>query len=580
MPSEQYKEEESRIQKALESLQKNPKQKIAHLAREFNVDYHRLRRRTLGSASQLNRRPAHKRLTDDQESAIIIWIDDLDDRGRPPTVHMIRNYAENVLQNMHPNAANPPKLGDRWVHRFLKRLPPAYKIQKQKTIDPKRHLAEDPNIIQAWFDRLEIALDKNKITPQNYWNFDESGFQIGQGGDEEVVTKYPETIRSVPSSSLRELVTVIEGINAAGSAIPPFLIFTGKVILESWFQYLTEDEWKVTITESGFSNDEIAYEWLQHFDQHTREQAGNNWRLLTMDSHTAHLTREFMDYCLEHKIVPFRFPAHTTHLLQPLDGMPFLHYKRIHRRAINEQAHLGGYFYDKIDFCANIGRVRAEALTSRVIRSGFSQRGLWPFNPDIIVNPLWEKWELQAGQDLQIFNGDGEPDIRSSPTNASFSPPTTAYKLQRSITKVDAQLNKIETAIPGIRRSLKKIFDGSLTQAHIKEQQQEQIDRLQTLNERKSAKKSRRQVQVGGVLTVQDANRAIKKRATAEEKKAERKRLKELREAPLGSMPPMPPPLSASDEAAIQRNTLLNLIEQVYPRCSDPNLIRWVEENI
>uniref|UniRef100_A0A093V606 Tigger transposable element-derived protein 1 n=1 Tax=Talaromyces marneffei PM1 TaxID=1077442 RepID=A0A093V606_TALMA len=461
MPSEQYKEEESRIQKALESLQKNPKQKIAHLAREFNVDYHRLRRRTLGSASQLNRRPAHKRLTDDQESAIIIWIDDLDDRGLPPTVHMIQNYAENVLQNMHPNAANPPKLGDRWVHRFLKRLPPAYKIQKQKTIDPKRHLAEDPNIIQAWFDRLEIALDKNKITPQNYWNFDESGFQIGQGGDEEVVTKYPETIRSVPSSSSRELVTVIEGINAAGSAIPLFLIFTGKVILESWFQYLTEDEWKVTITESGFSNNEIAYEWLQHFDQHTREQAGNNWRLLTMDSHTAHLTREFMDYCLEHKIVPFRFPAHTTHLLQPLDGMPFLHYKRIHRRAINEQAHLGGYFYDKIDFCANIGR---------------------------------------------------------------------------------------------------------LTQAHIKEQQQEQIDRLQTLNERKSAKKSRRQVQVGGVLTVQDANRAIKKRATAEEKKAERKRLKELREAPLGSMPPMPPPLSASDEAAIQRNTLLNLIEQVYPR--------------
>jgi hypothetical protein len=35
-------------------------------------------------------------------------------------------------------------------------------------------------------------------------------------------------------------------------------------------------------------------------------------------------------------------------------------------------------------------------------------------------------------------------------------------------------------------------------------------------------------VQIKGVLTVQDANRAIKKRATAEEKKAERKRLKEL----------------------------------------------------
>jgi hypothetical protein len=55
MPSEQYKKEESRIQKALESLKKNPKQKITSLAREFDINYYQLRRRVLGSASQLNR---------------------------------------------------------------------------------------------------------------------------------------------------------------------------------------------------------------------------------------------------------------------------------------------------------------------------------------------------------------------------------------------------------------------------------------------------------------------------------------------------------------------------------------------
>ena len=45
------------------------------------------------------------------------------------------------------------------------------------------------------------------------------------------------------------------------------------------------------------------------------------------------------------------------------------------------------------------------------------------------------------------------------------------YKLQKSITKVENQLNEIQAAIPGIQRSLTKIFNGSLTQAHIKEQQ-------------------------------------------------------------------------------------------------------------
>ncbi|EED11571.1 conserved hypothetical protein [Talaromyces stipitatus ATCC 10500] len=178
MPSEKYKEEENRISEALEILRKNPGQKIKPLAR---------------GTSQLNRRPTHKRLTEDQERAIILWMNDLDDRGIPPTVRMIKNYADKVLQNMHPGADNPPQLGDRWVYRFLKRLPKEYVKMKQKTIDPKRHLAEDPSFIQAWFDRLETAIERYKITPSNIWNFDKSGFQIGQGGDEEVVTRYHGT---------------------------------------------------------------------------------------------------------------------------------------------------------------------------------------------------------------------------------------------------------------------------------------------------------------------------------------------------------------------------------------------------
>ena len=84
-------------------------------------------------------------------------------------------------------------------------------------------------------------------------------------------------------------------------------------------------------------------------------------------------------------------------------------------------------------------------------------------------------------------------------------------------------------------------------------------------------------MQIRGILTVQDANRAIKKHATAEEKKAEKKRFKELWEAPLGSMPP---PLSESKERAIDCNIILNIVEQAYPRRSDPSLIRWVEDRV
>ncbi|EED18843.1 ferric reductase transmembrane component 5 precursor, putative [Talaromyces stipitatus ATCC 10500] len=138
--------------KALELYTQIPKQKITQLARQFDVPCKRLWRRVQGSASQLNRRPAHKQLSDDQEHTIFIWLSDLDDRGLPPTIGTIKNYAEKVLQNMNPDADHPLQLGDRWVYSFIKRLPNDYKKQKQKTVDPNRHIAEDSGVIQAWFE--------------------------------------------------------------------------------------------------------------------------------------------------------------------------------------------------------------------------------------------------------------------------------------------------------------------------------------------------------------------------------------------------------------------------------------------
>ena len=113
-----------------------------------------------------------------------------------------------------------------------------------------------------------------------------------------------------------------------------------------------------------------------------------------MDNHNAHITIEFLSYCDKNKILIVAFLFYITHLLQPLDGLPFMQYKRIHRRAINKQAHLGGIFYDKIDFLANIARVHTEALTPRVIQNGFSARGLWPLNLELIIGSLIKKYDL------------------------------------------------------------------------------------------------------------------------------------------------------------------------------------------
>lgn len=65
---------------------------------------------------------------------------------------------------------------------------------------------------------------------------DETGFQIGQGKVEKVITVFPEASASIGSSMTRKLVTVVECISAEGKPTNPFLILTGKHHLEDWYK--------------------------------------------------------------------------------------------------------------------------------------------------------------------------------------------------------------------------------------------------------------------------------------------------------------------------------------------------------
>ena len=55
---------ESRIQDAIDAKEANPNLSITSLARDFDVPYHRLRRRLLGQKSLFDRKPTNRRLDD------------------------------------------------------------------------------------------------------------------------------------------------------------------------------------------------------------------------------------------------------------------------------------------------------------------------------------------------------------------------------------------------------------------------------------------------------------------------------------------------------------------------------------
>ena len=52
----------------------------------------------------------------------------------------------------------------------------------------------------------------------------------------------------------REWMTVIQGINATGWAIPPFIIFQGKHHISAWYKEGIPHDWVIAVSKNGWTS--------------------------------------------------------------------------------------------------------------------------------------------------------------------------------------------------------------------------------------------------------------------------------------------------------------------------------------
>jgi hypothetical protein len=76
--------------------------------------------------------------------------------------------------------------------------------------------------------------EKYGFLDKDMYNFDESSFLMGKISSQLVVTglEKPRKAKKLQPSD-REWVTLVQGVSAIGKCIPPFLIFTSKVLISS-----------------------------------------------------------------------------------------------------------------------------------------------------------------------------------------------------------------------------------------------------------------------------------------------------------------------------------------------------------
>ena len=219
-----------------------------------------------GRPSKIQMTPGNKRLSNHQELALCQYLERLDNIGLHARRFMITDCANAILRRSHlADSVNPPpQVGGHWARRILERHP-EYLVHKQRVQEIDRKNAQDPDTIRERLQKFETICDESEIPPQDIYNFDESGFRIGVGRNQWIITRIFDRTLSLGSNTNRESVTVCETISGDGCVLPPVVILSGAIHQERWYTRGIDDDTLLAVSDTGYSNDMLSLEWLKHF---------------------------------------------------------------------------------------------------------------------------------------------------------------------------------------------------------------------------------------------------------------------------------------------------------------------------
>jgi hypothetical protein len=296
---------------------------------------------------------------------------------------------------------------------------------------------------------------------------------------------------------------VVESINATGWALPPYIIFKGKVFIESWFDNLAPD-WKINKSANGWTTDEISLDWLQnHFIPCIEGRSKGKYRLLVLDGHGSHLTAQFDQICTEHNIIPICMPAHSSHLLQPLDVACFAPLKRAYGGLVESLTRNGIDHIDKLDFLTAYPEARLQAFKDTTIRSGFKATGL----------VLFDRTEVLSKINIRLKTPTPPPS-RGSNSSADFVPitPHNAKQLRRQASSIKALLKYRSQSPPTpTKAALDQLIKGCHMAMHSAVLLTEENRGLRAANAKQRQKRSRstRQIPHDAALSATEAHTLI-----------------------------------------------------------------------
>ena len=282
-----------------------------------------------------------------------------------------------IVNRILPSRGKKKEVTPGWWASFVA-CHPKLTLCTPATLSLSRANATDPQVINTYFDELEMTLEENGLTdkPCQIFNMDETGMPLDPSPLKVVTCKGHKNPAQVSSGSKAQ-VTVVGCVSAGGQCLPPMVIWDRKRLPPE----LAVGEVPGTIyglSAKGWIDQELFDLWFtQHF---LRYAPLAHPLLLLMDGHSSHYCPSTVKTAAKEKVILFTLPPNTTHLTQPL--------------CLDHSKCSGGKCVT--DTLWNIPEQESlsttEAwilsMTPRNIVSGFRTTGVWPINQNAIVLPM------------------------------------------------------------------------------------------------------------------------------------------------------------------------------------------------
>jgi hypothetical protein len=150
--------------------------------------------------------------------------------------------------------------------------------------------------------------------------------------------------------------------------------------MDNWIRDELVGKEMVACSPIGYTNNEIALQYLDHLIKHIRAGLTKPWKILLLDGHESHYTNEFQLKAAEHHIKLFYFPSHLTHILQPLDVGIFRPWKHYHQLAIQAALRSLDFEYTITSFFRDLTSIRQQTMKYHTIVNSFRDSGMWPLS--------------------------------------------------------------------------------------------------------------------------------------------------------------------------------------------------------